>query len=110
MTEFRTVNQLAAVANKAFPGFVRKGRMLILPPVRHLLRAVIFDSSGFSKSAFYPTAFVQPLYQGKDYFFLTFGGRLRSRENVLWDLAKTDPATLWDALTTAIGQQALPFL
>ena len=44
------------------------GRMLIIQPVRHLLRGVFFDRTG-SKYAFRIVCFVNPLHTGAEHFY-----------------------------------------
>jgi len=110
MTEIRTIRALASEINKAFPSFSRIGGMLLLGSVDYLLRAIDLDSSGFSKTSFYPTVFVQPLYEPKDYFFFTFGARLQAPRGGTWDLAESSPRVVLENLKDAISGQAIPFL
>lgn len=95
----------------ALPQFTLKGRLLILLPVGYLLRGICFDSSAFSKTAFYPTVFIQPLYIGDDHIVLSFDGRLRDqagREG--WELNVMERQSILNELVTAIKDQAFPFL
>src|SRR4051812_10855940 len=61
-------------------GFQRAGTLLFRSPVGHLLHGIEFDSSAFTKTTLYVTAFLQPLYLPVDYVFFTYGGRLRTRD------------------------------
>jgi hypothetical protein len=100
---------LAREVQKELPQLRAKGRLLFLTPVNYLLRGVMLDASGFSKDAFYPTAFVLPLYKDNDICF-TFGGRLRTpKNNWHWDIGNEEWASLIDHLTWAIKEQAIPF-
>lgn len=56
--------------------YENKPNAIFQVPVRRVFRGMIFDSSGFSATAFYPQVFTQPLYVPCDGFTLTFGKRL----------------------------------
>jgi len=101
--EFASIGrQLAANLD----GFVSWRDLLILTPVRHVLRAICFDRSIDSRS-FYLEAFFQPLYVPKDYMAFTLGRRLRRKGRQSWD---ADAPELVEDTLAAFRSQALPFL
>jgi hypothetical protein len=61
---------------EALPGFVVRGRRIIQLPVGYILRAILFDSSSYSKAQTYPHVFVQPLYIPSAHLTLSYGRRL----------------------------------
>jgi hypothetical protein len=58
-------------------GFVLKGRLFFKPPLKDLLCGFYFDSSAFSRSAFYVNALVMPLCVPTNHLHFTFGHRVR---------------------------------
>ena len=52
-----------------------KGSLLFRAPIRDLLCGLWLDSSGFSADAFYPTVFVQPMFEKSSYLVLSLGDR-----------------------------------
>jgi len=87
------------------PGFAVKGKLLFRTPVGPLLRAILFDSSAFSRAAFYPQCFVQALFVPLDHLSLTFGERFRGA----WHVEGSEPDVA-RKLLKAIREIGLPFL
>jgi hypothetical protein len=74
----RACEKLARALLPYLPGYTyeRKPNAIFQVPVGNVFRGMIFDSSAFSATAFYPEVFAQPLYVPSDSFILTFGKRL----------------------------------
>jgi hypothetical protein len=90
------------------PGFSLKGSLMILSPVRPVLRGIAFDSSGFDKTSFTVNAFLLPLCIPTSHLYFNFGNRIRrSGGGDRWDLTKSD---LVAELGMALKLQAAPFL
>ena len=87
------------------PGFVARGSLVYRRPVGHFLSALSFDTSSFTSSRIYVTAFVQPLFVPLDHFALTFGDRLGDD---FWDVDEDDPAPTFAAIAAAARSDALP--
>jgi hypothetical protein len=100
--------KLAGPLISEFPTFARHKKLLYLPLENGLLRGVLFDSSAFSKTAFYAYAFVMPLFVPSKNLTLSFGDRLRIDEKFdNWSLKNADTLA---RLGDAVENQALPFL
>lgn len=92
--------------------YVPKPKAICHVPVGSVFRGMIFDSSGFSATAFYPEVFSQPLYVPQDSFILTFGVRLpgnweyeEGQEDVLaskliQSMKREGALKLWDDLSS----------
>jgi hypothetical protein len=87
-------------------GFRANGKLLYRVPVGNVLRAFIFDSSGFSAEAFHPQVFVQPLYVPCDHLNLTLGRRFLG----VWKFEPELEQQLGQKLIHEIFQTGLPFL
>ena len=59
------------------PGFTAHKRMILMTPMRGMLRAVHCDPSAFSKDDFQVEAFIMPLCVPSDHISLLFGEPLR---------------------------------
>jgi hypothetical protein len=90
----------------SLPGFVAKGKFLFKSPVDSMFRGFIFDSSGFSKEAFYPEVYVQPLYVPEKHAVLTLGVRFTGD----WQARPQDEKDLAKKLLDRIHSVGLPFL
>jgi hypothetical protein len=89
--------------SKELPGFVIKGSLMFLPPVKDLLRGIYFEPSATAKRAFYVTVFVLPLYVPTEHLYFNLGKRI----GIGWD---ADSADLIPELAAALEREALPFL
>jgi pentatricopeptide repeat protein len=88
--------------------FQLAGKMLLMPPIRPVLRGIVFDYSAFNKTSFTVTAFVLPLCVPTTHLYLNFGNRIRNTGgNDRWDVAEHDLPT---RLGSALKVQAVPFL
>lgn len=81
--------------------------LIVLRPLTHTLRAVVFESSGYDRKSFYVWRLVQPLCVPLDHIALIFGDRLNGPAGQLWT---DEGATTMDALTQVVEECALPFL
>jgi hypothetical protein len=88
------------------PGFFVHKYMILATPVRHALRGVLFESSGFQPKGFYAWAFVQPLCVPAEHEVLDCGWRLGGEAHV-WD---SSGETVQDRLLPIIRSDVLPFL
>lgn len=79
--------------------------LLLLSPMRGLLRAVHLDASAFSKDDFTVTAFMMPLCVPTDHIHLTFGFRIRSIEGG-WSMLMPD---LVKQMSDKVTAEAMPF-
>lgn len=80
-TEF---NSLIKALTKELPGFAVKGSLMFIPPCRHLLRGIYFETSAADKRSFYVTVFVLPLFVPTDHIYLNLGeAHCRKRDRQL---------------------------
>jgi hypothetical protein len=86
--------------------FVIKGPMMFIGPVKHTLRGIHFERSGFDAKGFYAGMFFMPLCVPAEHVHFTFGERIRN-ETGQW--GSTDVPDLEARLTSAI-QEVVPFL
>jgi len=89
------------------PCFVPAGRLLVMPPMTPLLRALHFDDSRYSRTDFYVRAFVMPMYVPTDFVHFLFSKQIGG-PNKIWNLGQEGSGL--GALLTAIQNDALPFL
>ena len=90
----------------ALSGFCVRGHLLYEVPVGNILRAFLFESSGFSATAFYPQVFVQSLYIPSDYLTLNTGRRFLGP----WEFDAGTEVQLGQRLLSHIHSAGLPFL
>ena len=90
----------------ALSGFRVRGHLLYEVPVGNILRAFLFESSGFSATAFYLQVFVQPLYIPSDYLTLNTGRRFLGP----WEFEAGTEVQLGQRLLSHIHSAGLPFL
>ena len=90
------------------PQFSSRGEIMYLQPADSLLRGIHFDSSAFSKTAFYISAFVMPLCVPTSSIVLSYGKRLRI--NGILDAWDSNRPKLQQELLQAIRDEGLPFL
>ncbi len=89
-------------------GFSIKGPLMFIAPVTSLLRGISFEPSAFDKTSFYVDKFIMPLCVPTRYLNFNFGDRVR--ESGGSDCWSSDMPNLISELTTALKQQAVPFL
>jgi hypothetical protein len=89
------------------PGFAIKGSMMVMCPVKHVLRGFCFEGSDFDKTSFYVYFFALPLCVPTKHLYFNFGDRLRSDGGDNWNV--NDP-NLLAKLGAAIRREAMPFL
>jgi hypothetical protein len=87
------------------PGYVARGSLVYRRPVDWFLRGLSVDTSAFTSSRIFVSAFVHPLYLGIDYITLTWGFRIGDD---FWDV--DDPDRTFTAIADAARRDALPFL
>lgn len=90
----------------SLPGFGVRGRLLYEVPVGNVLRAFLFDSSGFSATTFHPHVFAQTLYILSDHLTLTPGSRFLGH----WEFEPGAEFELEQRLLKQIHRVGLPFL
>jgi hypothetical protein len=104
-----TKNQFMALCKKLsarMPEFNVHDTFIYLNPVGRILRGIHFDSSRWSKDAFYPAAFVQPLYVPRETLNLGYGIRLsRLGSSNIWERSIPDVEV---ELIDAIKREAVP--
>jgi hypothetical protein len=88
------------------PGFIAKGDLLFILPLRHTLRGFFFDGSSFDKNLFFVYVFLQPLFVPDTYISLNIGWRVGG-ESHTWDINSPDLLT---ELGLSLKREALPFL
>jgi hypothetical protein len=104
MSSRRIEQVIDASIAPAFPGFVRRKRLLFDRNVEWLLRGFYFDASAFNKSSLV-NVFVQPLYIPSSTIRMTLGKRL-GRWHWQTEGAETILEAMRDAGTRFLG--ALP--
>lgn len=87
-------------------GFCVRGNLLFQAPVGNILKAFLFDSSGFSATTFHPQVFVQPLYILSEHLSLTPGKRFKGH----WEFEPGNEIQLGQRLLNQIHEVGLPFL
>jgi hypothetical protein len=87
-------------------GFSVRGNLLFQVPVGNILRAFLFDRSGFSALAFYPQTFVQLLYIPAEHLTLTPGRRFPGP----WKFEEGSKLQLAQRILGQIHEIGLPFL
>jgi len=92
---------------QSMPGFSIKGRLMLMSPMKHILRGIWFDGSDFDTNSFYATYFVMPLCIPTKHLILSFGNRLRYSGGDRWNV--NDPNAL-AGLSATIVRDAVPFL
>jgi hypothetical protein len=89
------------------PGFAIKGSMMLMCPVKAILRGIYFEGSDFDKTSFYVNVFALPLCVPTKHLYFNFGNRLRLAGADRWNA--NDPNEIAE-LGTAIRRDAAPFL
>lgn len=77
-----------------------KGKLLFANPIREVLCGLYLNDSGFSSGVFYPTVFVQPLYEMASSLVFSIGHRFAGH----WTI---DDATAADRLDKQITENGL---
>lgn len=98
------IKHLYSRVEKGLPGYRLKDNFVFAAPVKHILCGILFDSSAFSKRAFYMHAFVQPLYVPAEQLVLTFGRRLPGN----WEYSDPEVHQLGAEVLKAFDKHALP--
>lgn len=88
------------------PSFLARGALVYRPPAGYLLQAVLFDTSDFTSSRIFVTAFVQPLLGPYEHLTLSYGFRL-GRDS--WDVNEDDPDDTFAAIAIEVQRDAVPF-
>src|SRR3954449_5399973 len=88
------------------PGFAARGGLVYRPPVDYVLRGLWFDTSSFTSSRIYVTAFVQPLFHSHQDLTFSYGFRLG---NDFWDVDESDADPSFAAIAEEVQRHAVPF-
>ena len=99
---------LAKQLLRNLPGFSLKGPMMVLIPVKSVLRGIYFESSSFDTKSFYVWVFFLPLFVPTTNVRFNLGKRIRVSSG--GDRWSTDMSNLTENLALAIEKEALPFL
>lgn len=106
MTTVADVKRLVQPLLERNPDLALVGRLLVVKPVRHLLRGVYIDRS-LDPSIFTPTWAVIFLFEPADSFTFNWGDRLYLVSHGPWDVSNKETRT---AMTEEIESTALPIL
>ncbi len=87
--------------------FVPAGSIVYQRPLKHFLRGLCFEGSGFNKDRFFVWVFAMPLYVPIDHIAFTMGDRLRCGHSEGWD---NQSNSILIELRGAFDQQAKPWL
>lgn len=88
------------------PGFVVKGKLLLLQPLGHTIRGVYFAGSSDPRN-FYVEIFLMPLFIPSDTITFSIGWRLRHGGGEGW---KAEMPDLIAELSKGLKREAIPFL
>lgn len=103
--------EFASLARQLLPhfsGMVVHIPLMLLRPVKPVLRGICFEGSGSDPKSFYVWKFWLPLYVPRKRISFTHGERLRDEAGAeMWNVTES---RLVERLTDAIRTQALPFL
>jgi pentatricopeptide repeat protein len=107
-----TTNQFISLEKNLLPDlpsdFAIKKRLLLIVPVKHILRGINFEGSDFDSNSFYATFFVMPLCVPSKYLTFTFGERIRHLRGAdRWNSESPDELA---EFKNALKQQAIPYL
>ena len=86
------------------PGFAVKAPLMFIPPVKHTLRGLCFESHSHEAKLFYVWVFFLPLFVPRQHVSFEFGKRIGA------DLWNVDAPNLVHELGDALKREALPFL
>jgi len=92
----------------SFPDCAVHGPMLVMFPVKFLLRGIYFERSSFDAKSFYVWVFFLPLFIPTNHVNFNLGRRLRVSGG--GDRWSTDMQDLLSELAAVIKSEALPFL
>ena len=91
-----------------FPEVVIRGPMVVVPPIKSVLRGLHFEGSGFDEKSFYVWAFLLPLFVPTKHISFNLGKRLRGPYG--GDRWSVEMPNLVAQLGAAVKRDALPFL
>lgn len=95
------------------PVFEVKGDLLIIPPIKYLLRGFCFQPSAFDRKSFNVQTFVQPLYIPKEYIVFNIGfrlGKLTRKGEEWWEITPENEAEVMTDVLHLMKVEGLPFL
>lgn len=91
-----------------WPSMIVHGTMLVMTPIKPVLRGLYFEGSSFDARSFYVWAFWMPLYVPADTVSFNLGTRIRGESGGdRWNAAD---ARVIEKLSSAIYSDALPYL
>jgi hypothetical protein len=103
-------NDFVALGKRLLPNlpsdFVLEGSLLLIRPVKSVLRGIHFEGSSFDKTSFYAHAFILPLCVPTKFLYFLFGDRLRIAGADRWNI--NEPNMLSE-LSATIKREAVPF-
>jgi len=88
------------------PGFGARRSLVYRRSFEYFLHAASFETSSFTSSRIYVTAFTQALYGPEGDLFLTYGFRLG---NDFWDIDEEDPDPTFAKIAQTARRDTLPF-
>lgn len=86
------------------PGFAVKTPLVLVPPVKHTLRGLCFESHSHEAKLFYVWVFFLPLFVPRQYVSFEFGKRIGGDR---WNAEAPD---IVHELGVALKREAMPFL
>jgi hypothetical protein len=89
------------------PGFAVKAPLIFIPPVKHTLRGIYFESHSYETTMFYVWAFFLPLCVPTKYVGFNLGKRIENPGGGPWS---ADSPNLLLQLSAAVRRDALPFV
>lgn len=102
--DFAAVARLVA---PSLPGFAIKAPLMVIPPLKHTLRGLCFESHSREAKLFYVWVFFLPLCVPTKHVSFNLGKRIGSAGDKPWN---ADAPNLVAELSTALKREALPFL
>ena len=84
------------------PGFQAKGNLVFSRPISHVLQALYFEGSSYSKEDFYLNIFIFPLFSPEEHLSFNYGERLQHSMGQGWN---TDMPNLISQLEEAVNSE-----
>jgi len=89
------------------PGFTVKAPLMFIPPAKHTLRGICFESHSYNAKQFYVWVFLLPLCIPTKHVIFNLGKRIESPEGGPWN---ANAPNLLLQLSATVKREALPFL
>lgn len=91
----------------SLPDFAIKAPLMLIPPAKHTLRGLCFESHSYEAKLFYVWVFFLPLCVPTKHVGFNLGKRIEGAGGGPWN---ADAPNLVAELSTALKREALPFL